>query len=210
MMTTEQFVALVAGQGDDLECVRDLRQALASQIAWDGPALTRAGNARGIFAARRLTTREVGINTRGFAETLERLGALPPDTTVLTWHGVTPEWAFQVFVDERTGRLLGCIAVTRQRGFGLRVPPSVVRAHLQAQGQPVTDRTPAVGAELGFSFAEGHFWVEYAEDRDALPPGWRLRYDNSEPPAAVREGRSPYRDLYSALYHQFGRPPTEE
>ena len=116
-MTFEEIRQLIIGQNTATECIKECREALASNDVVEvqpRPGQMIVRDALGTFRIRANTSKAAGIETCGFDETLNALAALPADENVLMFHFSSQRCTFSVFVSESRRSIIGCIRVNRR------------------------------------------------------------------------------------------------
>src|SRR4051794_28184815 len=108
---------LIAGPQGWGGCVQECQEALATDEVKEitGPTQTLVHLVRSTYGARQIITRENGLPTCGFEETLGSLSALPAQEPLTMWAVDTPDRFFVLFASESTGDLIGCIRVTSRK-----------------------------------------------------------------------------------------------
>jgi hypothetical protein len=115
-MTFEKLVDQLA-QSQDPASGELVVNLLAGQVqrVLPGPGRERAGSLSATFAIRKKTSAEKGIPVSGLDNTLGQLGTIVPDAPILLLHFSGTKRVFSVFVQESDGRVIGIIAVERDR-----------------------------------------------------------------------------------------------
>src|SRR5436190_1636260 len=100
MMTFEEIRQTLARESPRTDCLKECRDALASHAVNEvqpGPGRMSVRDALGTFRIRANTTKASGIETCGFDDTLNGLGALSADENVLLFHFSSQSRTFSIF-----------------------------------------------------------------------------------------------------------------